>query len=87
MSELVWKALPSTGGARLAGGPDARRLRWRSCRQPEWQLSARREVEKNEPALEAHQIAALTQYDGPDRTHISERDDRARLMVMCASGP
>src|SRR3974390_203859 len=51
------RAVPCASGARLERLPDA----WRSWRranwQAEWKLQTRREVERNDRALAAHQIA------------------------------
>ena len=53
------KALLCACGARLSGVPDARRTWWRAGGQTEWKLPARRPLEGNNRALEAHQIASL----------------------------
>ena len=46
-------------GARLSGLPDAWRSRWRTGGQAKRKLPARRPLEGNHRALEAHQIASL----------------------------
>ena len=53
------EALSCACGARLAGLPDARRTRWCAGGQTERKLPARRPLEGNNRALEAHQIASL----------------------------
>ena len=47
-------------GARLSGLPDAWRTRWRTGGQAKRELPAWRPLEGNHRALEAHQIASLT---------------------------
>jgi hypothetical protein len=69
------KALSRTCRTRLEGLPDARRSWWGSRRQEEWKLSARSQLEGNDRALEANQIATLMYvssfvkwlYDEPER--------------------
>ena len=50
-----------TRRARLEGLPDARCWRWRARGQTEWELPARRQLERNHRAPKVHQIAALMQ--------------------------
>ena len=78
-------------GARLAGLPNARRTRWRTAGQAKRELPARRSLEGNDRALEAHQIASLIECplltQSGHRTQLRALRLRAREHELHQFGP